>query len=90
MAYDDTNTGVLFKKENRSSERAPNYEGNINVDGKDYRLAAWIKESKTGKKFMSLAVSVPTKPTDKPTTKSTPKQEPKPLDLSAIPDDIGF
>ena len=84
MAYDDTNTGVLFKKENRSSERAPNYEGNINVDGKDYRLAAWIKESsKTGKKFMSLSVSVPTKKTES-------KPEIKPVDLSDIPDDIGF
>lgn len=52
--YDNTNSGVLFKNES-DNEKAPNYKGKINVDGKEYQLAAWIKEGKTGK-FMSLKV----------------------------------
>lgn len=50
----NTNSGVLFKNESEN-EKAPAYKGKINVDGKDYELAAWIREGKTGK-FMSLKV----------------------------------
>jgi len=50
------NSGVLFKNEKKDNERAPEYKGNITVDGKDYWLSAWIKEGKSGK-FMGLAVS---------------------------------
>ena len=50
------NSGVLFRNDKRENEKAPNYKGNITVDGKDYWLSAWIKEGKSGK-FMGLAVS---------------------------------
>ena len=50
------NSGVLFRNEKKDNERAPEYKGNITVDGKDYWLSAWIKEGKSGK-FMGLAVS---------------------------------
>jgi len=55
--YDNTNSGVLFKNES-DNEKAPAYKGKINVDGKDYELAAWIREGKNGK-FMSLKVQEP-------------------------------
>ena len=50
------NSGVLFKSDKKDNERAPDYKGNIMVDGQEYWLSAWIKEGKTGK-FMGLAVS---------------------------------
>ena len=57
--YSNENTGVLFKNES-DNEKAPNYKGKINVDGKEYELAAWIREAKSGKgKFMSLKVQEP-------------------------------
>ena len=65
MEYDSTNTGVLFKNDSQN-ERAPSYKGKINVDGKDYELAAWIRESKAGTKFMSLKVQEPFKKEEKP------------------------
>ena len=65
MSYDNTNSGVLFKNESQN-EKAPNYKGKINVDGKEYELAAWIRESKTGSKFMSLKVQEPFKKEEKP------------------------
>jgi hypothetical protein len=55
--YDNTNSGVLFKNQSEN-EKAPAYKGKINVDGKDYELAAWIREGKNGK-FMSLKVQEP-------------------------------
>lgn len=57
--YSNENTGVLFKNES-DNEKAPNYKGKINVDGKEYELAAWVREAKSGKgKFMSLKVQEP-------------------------------
>ena len=53
---DYENSGVLFKNDKKGNERSPDYSGKINVDGKEMRLAAWIKEGKAGK-FMSLKVS---------------------------------
>ena len=73
MQYDNTNSGVLFKNESEN-EKAPNYKGKINVDGKEYELAAWIREGKKGK-FMSLKVQEPR------------QKKPEP-DLVAMDDDI--
>ena len=32
------NSGVLFKNDRKENERAPDYKGNITVDGKDYLI----------------------------------------------------
>lgn len=57
MEYDNTNRGVLFKNDRKNTDRHPDYTGNINFDGTECWLSAWIKTSKAGKKFMSLAVT---------------------------------
>lgn len=55
--YDNTNKGVLFKNDRKDSEKHPDYKGNINIDGAEYWLDAWINEARTsGKKFMSLRI----------------------------------
>jgi uncharacterized protein (DUF736 family) len=58
MEYDNTNSGVLFKNNKKETEKHPDYTGKVNVEGKEMRLAAWIKEGKAGK-FMSLKLSYP-------------------------------
>jgi uncharacterized protein (DUF736 family) len=54
--YDNTNSGALFKNEDKESEKHPDYRGSINVGGTDFWLSAWLKTSKKGTKFMSLSV----------------------------------
>lgn len=68
--YDNSNRGVLFRNEERRNDRSPEYTGTLNIMGKEYRLSAWIKESKAGKKFFSLSVAAP----------SAPKKEEKPAE----------
>lgn len=56
--YNNTNRGVLFRDNKRTNDRAPEYTGKLDVDGKEYRIAAWVKEGKNGK-FFSLQVEEP-------------------------------
>jgi hypothetical protein len=69
------NSGVLFKNDKKDKPTAPDYKGNITVDGQPYWLSAWIKEGKSGK-FMGLAVS----PKEEVNT-SSPKNKPSILDI---------
>jgi len=55
--YDNTNTGALFRNDKKQTEKHPDYNGSINVNGEEFWLSAWLKTSKAGKKFMSLSVS---------------------------------
>ncbi len=54
--YDNTNRGALFAAKERKTDKHPNYTGSINVDGREYFLSAWLKEAKSGQKYMSLSV----------------------------------
>ena len=67
------NSGVLFINDKKENERAPQYKGNITVNGQDYWLSAWIKEGKSGK-FMGLAVS--------PKEEYQPTQAPKKVSIA--------
>ena len=56
MEYDNTNRGALFKNKDKDNEQQPDYNGKLNVGGKDFYISAWLKTSKKGEKFMSLSV----------------------------------
>jgi len=57
----DSDSGILFKNDRRTSDSAPDYKGNIHVEceqcgHRSHRtLAAWIKVARNGSKFMSLS-----------------------------------
>ncbi len=52
------NSGALFRNDKKvQGSNQPDYTGNITIDGERKRLAAWIKESKAGNKFMSIQIS---------------------------------
>tara|TARA_Y100000310_G_C20152849_1_gene565579 strand:- start:79 stop:360 length:282 start_codon:yes stop_codon:yes gene_type:complete len=57
MANKD-NSGALFKEE-KKTEKHPDYKGNCMVGGKVMYIAAWINTSEGGKKYMSLSFTEP-------------------------------
>jgi hypothetical protein len=80
--YDNTNRGVLFKNDDKTEDKHPDYKGRINVGGTDYWLSAWIKTSKDGRKYMSLSPV--------PMEKVKPKPAAKAGAFDDIRDDIPF
>lgn len=54
--YDNTNSGALFKNERKETANQPDYRGNLNVNGQDFWISAWIKTSRSNVKYMSLSV----------------------------------
>lgn len=54
--YDNTNKGALFQAKEKKTDKHPDYDGSINVDGHDYWVSGWKKVSKNGNTFLSLSV----------------------------------
>lgn len=73
METKDLNKGVLFKNNNKKTDNHPDYNGKIVLsNGKEYYLNAWINESNSGMKYISLSIG-------NETTIQEPKQETKPM-----------
>lgn len=58
--YSNENSFALFKNDKGDNEARPDYTGNVTLhDGKEMRMAAWVRESKSGLKFLSGRLSEP-------------------------------
>lgn len=51
-------SGALFKNAKKEKENQPDYTGECVIDGVKHRISAWLKTSKGGSKYMSLAFSL--------------------------------
>ena len=77
-------SGVLFKNDRKDSDRHPDYKGTATINGSEFRLSAWVKEARTGGKFLSLAF------TQKDAAKTTTRPAPKQVGGAPFNDDIPF
>jgi len=55
-------TAVLFRNNKKKSDNAPDYTGSAKVEGKEYRLAAWVRKSEKAGQYLSIAINVPQMP----------------------------
>jgi uncharacterized protein (DUF736 family) len=53
------NSGSLFRNDRKEKDTHPDYKGSCLLNGVKMEIAAWIKESSTGSKFMSLRFEEP-------------------------------
>jgi hypothetical protein len=75
--YDNTNRIVLFKNDKDGNESRPDMTGTLDVEGVEYRVSVWKRESASGNKFLSGAIQLkeeraPAKPAGKQQTKRAP------------------
>lgn len=86
--YDNTNRGGMFKNTNKANPNHADWGGNINVDGTDYFLNAWVKDDKNGNKYFSLSV----KRKDKQQAAAAPVRAaaPAPRVAAELNDDVPF
>ena len=85
--YDNTNRGSLFKNDRKELDNHPDYNGSINIEGKDFWLNGWLKESKKdGKKFFSLSE----KPKDQDAGKTPVKAKSAPAKAKDEDSEIPF
>lgn len=81
MAETYGDSGALFRNDRKANERQPDYTGQATVDGTEYWVSGWIRESKkTKKSYMSLAF----------TAKDADKQEAEPEAVAAGSDAAPF
>ena len=73
------NSASLFKEEDKKNENGPDYTGDGLIEGKRLRLAAWINESKGGKKYLSIQFSEPRERQEQPASKDTDLKEDVPF-----------
>lgn len=69
------NTGFLFPNKNKKADNHPDARGTINVEGKEYEIAAWTKTSEKAGKFYSLQVSEPYKKPEGDAKPQPPKMD---------------
>jgi len=77
------NKGAIFKNENKSNEKHPDYRGKINWGGTDIEVSMWVNKSKEGKSYFSVSLQEPYKKMEN----SSDKMRNAPLQID---DDLPF
>lgn len=86
--YDNTNSGALFKNDRKETASHPDYKGQINVNGVDYWVSAWIKPMKNDPERRFMSMSVKPKETQAPAPQ---RRQPAPKSgFDDMDDDIPF
>ena len=58
--YDNNLTFAMFKNDKGENQARPDYTGTVTLaDGKEMRMAAWVREAKSGVKYLSGRLSEP-------------------------------
>lgn len=88
--YDNTNSGMMKRNENRQSDRHPEFTGSLNVEGVDYWVSAWVNTGRDGgslegKKYFSLKIN-----RKEQSARPTPKPQQSMNSGFDIDDDIPF
>lgn len=52
--YDNNMRGVLFKNDDKQTDKHPDYTGSCQISGVDFWMSAWLNEAESGRKYMSF------------------------------------
>ena len=83
--YDNTNSGAIFVNSKKTSDKHPDRNGTLNVNGEEFWISGWLKKDKNGNPFMSLAVTAKEQQAAKPAPAKQRVSTPDNFDSSDIP-----
>jgi uncharacterized protein (DUF736 family) len=70
--------GTLWRNDRKEKPAHPDYRGDLRVEGIAFKLAGWVKETKDGRKYLSLS-AMPKETTrpiaEAPAQRQTTRQE---------------
>ena len=92
MEYDNTNRGSVWVNDKKLTDKHPDLNGSLDVDGVEYWVSAWKRKEGANPKAPVLSFSIKRKDEAKkaaPTTDS-PVDIPNPGDADAFFEDIPF
>ena len=81
MTYDNTNRGAIWKNDKKETERHPDFNGSLNVDGVEYFVSAWKRKADDPPNRPALSFSIKRKD-------QQPSQQQAPAPSSAFDDDL--
>jgi hypothetical protein len=55
--YNDDNRGVLFWREEKETEKHPDWTGSVTIAGRTFDIAGWSRKSEKGKDYISISVN---------------------------------
>lgn len=58
MEYDNTNRGVLFTNERKTTDKHPDMNGKLDINGVEHWFSGWWKKGSKGE-FLSLSIGKP-------------------------------
>ena len=57
--YDNTDRGAMFpNKYKEDGDKRPDHTGNLDVGGKEFKIAAWQSTSKAGNSYLSIKITI--------------------------------
>ena len=80
--YDNNNQGAIWKNDKRQTDKHPHFTGSATINGVDYYVSAWKRDSDSNPKAPALKFSV--------TQKDALKPAPKTKNDAPFNDDIPF
>jgi hypothetical protein len=90
MSYEQRDgSGALFKNNEKETENHPDYKGSIKINGQEFWLSAWLKESAKGTKYMSLSAK-PKLQSDRASPPTGGRNDPRPVNDDFGDRDIPF
>ena len=87
--YDNTNKGALFINDRKASDKHPDMNGKLNVNGVDHWISGWWKQTANGE-ILSLSLGQPVEQKQAPSPRRGRPQpaQPNTLHTEDIDDDI--
>lgn len=58
MAYDNSNRGAIWKNDNKTEDKHPDFKGSLNVGGVEYWVSAWKRKESAAEKAPALSFQI--------------------------------